>query len=96
MSPVLGLNLLINMLWTSAFGAIRAKFSATGIRSASELMPLVDEIKEMMTSGVLKPVIDRSYPFEEYFEANAYVDTMHKKGNVLLVHDIVNSLDLVA
>lgn len=84
LSPVLALPLLFQMLWTSRFGRKKAKFSATGLLPAPELRHLLKDIKELMKTGQLVSVIDRRYRLSEVVEAHRYVDTGHKKGNVVL------------
>jgi len=41
-------------------------------------------LRAVAESGAFKPVIDRTYPFARIVDAHAYVDTGHKKGNVVI------------
>lgn len=41
-------------------------------------------LKGLVDSGEFRPVVDRTYPFEEVVEATRYVETERKVGNVML------------
>ena len=82
LSPVLGL--LFTMLWTGKFGRKKARFSATGLLPHAELRQRLGEVKALIEDGALKTVIDRRFDLSEIAEAHRYVESGHKRGNVVL------------
>ena len=52
---------------------------------AMENVARMNFIAELAATGMLKPVIDRSYPLERIAEAFRYVEQGHKKGNVVIM-----------
>ena len=44
-------------------------------------------LAKLVSEGKFTPIIDRVYPFEEVVNAHAYVDTGHKRGNVVISMD---------
>jgi NADPH:quinone reductase-like Zn-dependent oxidoreductase len=73
MSQMLG-----GMVWSSRGG--RHVLTGVGPIRAEDLLFL----GSLAESGAFKPVIDRTYPFSRICDAHAYVDTGHKRGNVVI------------
>jgi NADPH:quinone reductase-like Zn-dependent oxidoreductase len=69
-----------SMMWTSATSSKRVKVGENIPEKADDLV----ELKNLAEAGVLKPVMDRIYPFDKIVDAHRYVDRGHKKGNVAI------------
>lgn len=83
--PVLALGRLPAILLSSLVGRKRAVFAAVGLERPPRLRAMLSEILTQIDKGHLAPVMDRTYPLSGLIEAHAYVETGHKRGNVVVV-----------
>ena len=54
--------------------------------TTSEKTEYLEILHKMIAEGKLLPVIDKVYSFDQISEAHQYVDSGHKKGNVVISH----------
>lgn len=78
------LKVFPSVLGTSIFSSKKSLIMATGLRPPAERTKDLIFITDLLESGRIKPIIDKTFPIEKIAEAHKYVDTGHKKGNVLI------------
>jgi synaptic vesicle membrane protein VAT-1 len=52
---------------------------------APQLKAMLDEILALVVEGVLAPVVDRAFPFEEAASAHRYLQDRKNVGKVVLI-----------
>jgi len=84
-SPVLDFGLIGSMIWTSLLGKKKAKFSATGTLSHDKIKEMYGIASQLMSQGIIKPIISQSFRLEDFQEAHAHIASGHKKGNIVFI-----------
>ena len=84
----LGLNLFLKLVMRLLSRGVRKKAKGLGIRYSFLFMRAqgqqLSEITSLIESGVIRPVVDKVFPFEKTGEALAYVETGRAKGKVVI------------
>lgn len=86
LSPVLNLNLLKHQICSRFFGKRRALFAAVGTYNNADIVMNLLHLMDIFKEGKLKTIIDRQFPLAKLAEAHHYIDSGHKKGNVVIYH----------
>lgn len=84
----LGLNPLLKLLMRLLSWSVRRKARRLGVGYSFLFMRAngsqLSEIASLMESGIIRPVVDKIFPFEKTAEALAYVETGRAKGKVVI------------
>jgi NADPH:quinone reductase-like Zn-dependent oxidoreductase len=83
-----GLNLFLKLIMRLLSRGVRNKAERLGLRYSFLFMRAqgqqLSEITSLIEAGVIRPVVDKVFPFENTGDALAYVETGRAKGKVVI------------
>lgn len=83
-----GLNAVLRLVLRLLSSAIRRKAKRAAVDYSFLFMRAdgrqLEQITQLIEDGTIRPVVDRTFPFEELNEAFAYIDTGRAKGKVVV------------
>ena len=83
-----GLNLFLRLVMYLLSRGVRKKAKSLGVRYSFLFMRAqgqqLSEITSLIESGVIRPTVDKVFPFEKTADALAYVETGRAKGKVVI------------
>lgn len=74
-----GLPMFIKLMWLSKRSNLNFEYGLVEETTEDLLF-----FKELIETGVIKPTLDRSFPFEQAADAHKYVESGQKMGNVVI------------
>ena len=84
LSPVLSASILLEPLWSRVRGGPTAHLALPVLRAPADQARDLEWVAALAASGVLRPVVGRSFSLEQAAEAHRLVETGHKQGTAVL------------
>jgi NADPH:quinone reductase-like Zn-dependent oxidoreductase len=82
------MNLFLKLVMRLLSRSVRKKANSLGVRYSFLFMRAeghqLSEITSLIESGVIRPIVDKIFPFEKTADALAYVETGRAKGKVVI------------
>lgn len=83
-----GMNLILKLVMRLLSRGVRKKARSLGVRFSFLFMRAqgqqLSEITSLIESGVIRPVVDKVFPFEKTADALAYVEAGRAKGKIVI------------